>query len=89
MAEKLSAAVFAKFVKERAQAKDGYIMGSRGQDPKKWAKNSWWFTQYKGSQKKKALYWRENAQRVWAVSYTHLGPGGGDGGDRRHSHEQP
>ena len=65
MAEKLSAAVFAKFVKERAQAKDGYIMGSRGQDPKKWAKNSWWFTQYKGSQKKKALYWRENAQRVW------------------------
>ena len=50
MAEKLSAAVFAKFVKERAQAKDGYIMGSRGQDPKKWAKNSWWFTQYKGNQ---------------------------------------
>ena len=65
MAEKLSAAVFAKFVKERAQAKDGYIMGSRGQDPKKWAKNSWWFTQYKGNQKTKALYWRENAQRVW------------------------
>lgn len=44
---------------------DGYIMGSKGQDPKKWGKDSWWFTQYSGSQKTKALYWRENAAYVW------------------------
>ena len=47
------------------ERKDGYIMGSRGQNPKKWAKDSWWFTQYSGSQKTKALYWREHAERVW------------------------
>lgn len=45
---------------------DGYIMGSKGQDPKKWAKNSWWFTQYTSSkQHTQALYWREHAARVW------------------------
>lgn len=57
-----------KFVAELEAAlnrKDGYIMGSTGQNPKKWAKTSWWFTQYSGSQKTKALYWRENAKRVW------------------------
>ena len=45
--------------------KDGYIMGATGQNPKKWSVNSWWFTQYSGSQKVKALYWREHAARVW------------------------
>lgn len=46
--------------------KDGYIMGSKGQDPKKWSTTSWWFTQYKNAaQKNKALYWREHAKRVW------------------------
>ena len=59
-----------KFVEEIYAAykrKDGYIMSSTGQNPKKWAKTSWWFTQYdkKPEQKKKALYWRENAARVW------------------------
>lgn len=44
--------------------KCGYIMGAYGQDPKKWSKDSWWFTQYKGVQRKKALYWRENAPLV-------------------------
>lgn len=44
---------------------DGYIMGATGQNPKKWKENSWWYTQYNGDQKKKALYWREHAQRVW------------------------
>jgi len=43
----------------------GYIMGSKGQDPKKWSKTSWWFTQYTGKQKEKALYWREHADRVF------------------------
>lgn len=59
-----------KFVSELEAAlnrKDGYIMGAKGQNPKKWAANSWWYTQYNDSstQKKKALYWRENAARVW------------------------
>ena len=59
-----------KFVSEIEAAlnrKDGYIMGAKGQNPKKWAANSWWFTQYNdnSTQKKKALYWRENAARVW------------------------
>ena len=57
-----------KFVSELEAAlnrKDGYIMGSKGQNPKKWAANSWWYTQYSGDQKKKALYWREHAERVW------------------------
>lgn len=57
-----------KFVSELEAAlnrKDGYIMGSKGQNPKKWATNSWWYTQYSGKQKTQALYWRENAERVW------------------------
>lgn len=59
-----------KFVAELEAAlkrKDGYIMGAKGQHPRKWAKNSWWYTQYNDSstQKKKALYWRENSERVW------------------------
>ena len=56
------------FVSELAaalQRKDGYIMGAVGQDPKRWKTTSWWFTQYSGSQKEKALYWREHAARVW------------------------
>lgn len=54
-------------VEKALNRKDGYIMGATGQDPKKWATTSWWFTQYNdnASQKKKALYWRENAARVW------------------------
>lgn len=45
--------------------KDGYIMGATGQNPRKWSVNSWWFTQYKGAQRTKALYWRDHAARVW------------------------
>lgn len=50
--------------------KDGYIMGATGQDPKKWAVNSWWYNQYRDgdyteSQYQKALYWRDHAARVW------------------------
>lgn len=59
-----------EFVKELEAAmnrKDGYIMGATGQDPKKWSETSWWYTQYNDSatKKAKALYWRENAKRVW------------------------
>ena len=42
-------------------------MGTYGQDPKKWKTTSWYYTQYddNASQKKQALYWRENAKRVF------------------------
>lgn len=51
--------------------KDGYIMGATGQNPRKWSKTSWWFTQYKdrnkysAKQEASALKWRETAERVW------------------------
>lgn len=48
------------------ERKDGYIMGATGQDPKKWAKDSWWFTQYTSkTQHAQALKWREEAAHVW------------------------
>ena len=62
---RMPAPLFAKRLKERLAAGDGYIMCATGQDPKKWSKDSWWFTQYEGKQRTKALYWREYAQRVW------------------------
>ena len=70
-----------KFVTELEAAlnrKDGYIMGARGQNPKTgsldlsvtkvsshWKEDGWWYEQYSGSQREKALYWREHATRVW------------------------
>lgn len=65
MAQKVSADGFVQFLQKQVEEKAGYIMGSSGQDPKKWLKDSWWFTQYKGSQLDKALYWREHANRVF------------------------
>lgn len=56
---------FAKFLYKQYSEKAGYIMGSFGQDPKKWGVNSWWFTQYTGAQRAKALYWRAHAKRVF------------------------
>lgn len=71
------------FVKELVAAlnrKDGYIMGSRGQNPRtgyldlsvpesqcksSWKTNGYYYTQYSGSQRTKALGWRANATRVW------------------------
>lgn len=64
MAEKVNAASFAAFLKTRLAAKDGYIMGAVGQAPKQLS--DWYYSgQYSGAQLKKALYWRDNAQRVW------------------------
>lgn len=60
--------------------KDGYIMGARGQNPRtgyldlsvpesqcksSWKPSGYYYTQYTGSQRTKALYWREHATRVW------------------------
>ena len=56
---------FVEGLRAALKRKDGYIMGATGQDPKKWSVTSWWYTQYSGEQKKKALYWREHAARVW------------------------
>ena len=62
---KMPAAEFVAELKAALSRKDGYIMGATGQNPQKWSASSWWFTQYSGSQKTKALYWREHAARVW------------------------
>lgn len=55
----------AKWMIERAERKDGYIMCSVGQNPKKL--NEWYFDQYKNNRERynKALYWREHAERVF------------------------
>ena len=63
--KKMPAALFAQQLGQALARGDGYIMGATGQDPKKWAANSHWFTQYTGAQRQKALYWRAHAQRVW------------------------
>lgn len=71
MAVKMPIARFVAELEAALQRKDGYIMGAKGQNPKKWPKSSWYFIQYKdrnkytAAQEKKALYWRENAERVW------------------------
>lgn len=65
MAKKMPISSFVTELRNAWKRGDGYIMGSTGQNPKKWAKNSWWFTQYNGKQHTQALYWREHAARVW------------------------
>ena len=66
MAKKMPIGQFVSELYAAYKRKDGYIMAATGQNPKKWAVNSWWFTQYTNAdQRKKALYWREHAQRVW------------------------
>lgn len=64
-AKRMPIGKFMDEVRAALNRKDGYIMGSKGQNPKKWATNSWWYTQYSGAQRTKALYWREHAARVW------------------------
>ena len=65
MAQKMPILPFHEQIVAALKRCDGYIMGATGQDPKKWEKNSWWFTQYSGEKRTKALYWREHAARVW------------------------
>lgn len=64
---KLDLKEFVSFLTKRCNKKDGYIMGAVGQDPKTIAKTSNFFRQYAGNQADlaQALYWRENAERVW------------------------
>lgn len=67
MANKMPIGLFVTELEAALNRKDGYIMGSKGQNPKQWSANSWWFTQYSDNKKAlaKALYWREHAQFVW------------------------
>lgn len=65
MAKRVPISTFVEYMVWAYQNGCGYIMGSYGQDPKDWSKSSWWFTQYKGSQREKALYWREHAPLVF------------------------
>ena len=66
MAERLKIGLFLEGLRAAWRRGDGYIMGATGQDPKKWAVSSWWFTQYtNAAQRRKALEWREHAARVW------------------------
>lgn len=54
-----------QFLTERWKAGDGYIMGATGQRPGDLPVGSWWFRQYRGRNRTKALYWRARADRVW------------------------
>ena len=42
MAQKVNSGKFVEFLQKCVDTGCGYIMGSKGQDPKKWAKDSWW-----------------------------------------------
>lgn len=60
----LNPSEFARFLGERADHGDGYIMCAVGEDPK--TLNEWYFSgQYSGRQLQQANEWRETAQRVW------------------------
>lgn len=65
MAKKIPIGVFVSELRRALDEDCGYIMGSKGQDPKRWAADSWWYTQYSGKQREKALYWRRHAPRVY------------------------
>lgn len=71
---------FVDFLGQQYIEKAGYIMGSYGQNPRtgyidltvpeskcksSWKKTGWYYTQYSGKQRDKALYWRKNAKRVF------------------------
>lgn len=68
---KLSTTAFAAFHLERCRAKDGYIMGAIGEDPRVWTEKSWRIAQYANranytaKQHAQALYWWKHAERVW------------------------
>ena len=68
---KLSSTAFAAFLTERWQAKDGYIMGAIGENPRIWKTSDWRIAQYENREKytekqyEKALYWWKHAERVW------------------------
>lgn len=68
---KLNNAAFAAFLVERWKAKDGYIMGAIGENPRIWTEKSWRIAQYADRSKystkqyQQALYWWKHCERVW------------------------
>lgn len=78
--ERIPASAFVAELEAALKRKDGYIMGARGQNPRtgyldlsvpeskcksSWKPTGYYYTQYSGSQREKALYWRAHATRVW------------------------
>lgn len=77
MAKRVPVLDFVKFIQQMVAEKAGYLMGSYCQNPKtgyldlnvtkvksSWKPTGWYYTQYSGKQREKALYWREHAKRV-------------------------
>ena len=46
MAKRVPISYFVQQLAAAYERGDGYIMGARGQDPRKWAKDYWGLTQY-------------------------------------------
>lgn len=78
MAKHMPISGFVDFLGQQYNEKAGYILCSYGQNPKTgyldlsikseksaWKPNGWYYTQYSGSQRTKALYWRDHAKRVF------------------------
>ncbi len=76
--KKVPIKTFVAELKAARDRKDGYIMGSRGENPRtgyldltvtkvrsSWKEDGYYYTQYSGEQKKAALKWRKNCTRVW------------------------
>ena len=78
MAKKIPISGFVDFIGQQYKEKAGYILASYGQNPRTgyldlsitkckpaWEPNGWYYTQYSGKQREKALYWRDHAKRVF------------------------
>ena len=78
MATKIPISGFVEFLGQQYKEKAGYILASYGQNPRTgyldltetkvksaWKENGWYYTQYSGKQREKALYWRAHAKRVF------------------------
>jgi GH25 family lysozyme M1 (1,4-beta-N-acetylmuramidase) len=76
--KKVPSKVLVAELKAARDRKDGYIMSSRGENPRtgyldltvtkvrsSWKENGYYYTQYSGDKKKAALKWRKNCTRVW------------------------
>jgi len=76
--KKVSTKTLVAELKAAYARKDGYIMGSRGENPRtgyldltvtkvrsSWKEDGYYYTQYSRDQRKSALKWRKNCTRVW------------------------
>lgn len=76
--KKVPIKTFVAELKAARDRKDGYIMSSRGENPRtgyldlsvtkvrsSWKEDGYYYTQYSGEQRKAALKWRKNCTRVW------------------------